>query len=440
MMSLLPDELLWDILAHSVSHENNFTTVKPPSERLYPLFPGHIALDDTAHHAERLAMWKDGSMVARNCVQVNRLWRCIAEEFLYSAFYFEEELCAWKASCAEMFIDTIKLNPNLAGQLCTLTIMRCVRDLHDPFRQHFEQVLSLCHSITAIFVHSHLLEGSLPLFQSPESEWHLLLLSALELRGEGFQDFMRNANHYANLQVLELSSNMHSSNLQGIEAGAETTAPITFPSLCTLLLGDLDLIALNVIEKWKLPSLKELGLYQHGDTRTSLYPMIQQAYKRLEFLDANVGTLHHLSFRKITQAPPPHLKNLTLLMTTTHLLPPMHPATKPFFHYVVTLGIGNFTTIKKEDEPAWVQFFSDQMYMPHLRSVLTDMTLELYSIHLEHPSSPVMEVLHSLEKVLSNRGVAFKGMMDDCLSFFLMRLHFFNETLSRSACPCFVID
>jgi len=57
-------------------------------------------------------------MVAHNFVQVNRLWWYIAEQFLYSTFYFGKE--EWRV---QKFIDTIKSKPDLAGQLRTLGIM-----------------------------------------------------------------------------------------------------------------------------------------------------------------------------------------------------------------------------------------------------------------------------------------------------------------------------
>jgi len=440
MVSSLPDELLRYILAHAISLESDHTMVKPPSERLHPLFPGrtHPSGADN-HYVLRWTMWRRSTMVAHNFVQVNRLWWYIAEQFLYSTFYFGKE--EWRV---QKFIDTIKSKPDLAGQLRTLGIMPCIHNHcaeEGRFRTLFEQVLSLCHGIAAIMVQTHLLEGSLPLLQSPESELRLLLLSALNQHGEEFPTFMRNFNRYANLQVLELSSSTDLSHLQLFGAGAEPSFPecITFPSLHTLLLGDLDWITLLVVAKWELPSLRELGLYMPPDASEELYPIIRQSYQRLEFLDVAVNALHHSGFHSITQAPP-HLKNVTLQMTGTCSSAPTHPATNPFFNHVVTLGICWFAMIKREDQPQWVEFFSDSTYMPHLRSVLTDMTLDSYCEYLGHPSSPVIELLRSLEEVLSNRGVAFKGVMGDCSSFFLMGRHFFNQTPSRSACPCFVID
>lgn len=373
-------------------------------------------------------------MVAHTLVQVNRLWRDIAEQFLYSAFYFGKE--EWRV---QRFIDTIKSKPNLAGQLRTLGIMPCIHDrtvAERRFRPLFEQVLSHCHGIAAIMVYSHSLEASLPLLQSPESGRRLLLLSACNQKGEEFSTFVRNFDQYANLQVLELSMSWHHSDLHFSEAGAGRSFPalISFPSLHTLLLGDLDWYAYDVVLQWELPSLRELGLYMSDTERVEFSPIIWKSYQRLTFLDVSVHMLNYSCFHDITQAPT-HLKNVTLRMTEASSSPPTHPGIKIFFHNVVTLGICNLTVIRMENKPLWLDFVSDPTNMPHLHSVLTDMPLDSYFGYLEHPSSPVIDFLHSLDAELSSRGVVFKGVMGDHSSFY-----FFNETPTRSVCPCFVVD
>ena len=117
-MPSLPNELWWDIIAHAISLRSNLAMVKPSVEPLHPFFPGSTSgfSDKTFYHSQ-LDAWKYSNMVARNFVQVNRLWRSIAEQSLYSAFYAEEE---WRV---QKFVDTVKLNPNLAKQLRTLVII-----------------------------------------------------------------------------------------------------------------------------------------------------------------------------------------------------------------------------------------------------------------------------------------------------------------------------
>ena len=332
----------------------------------------------------------------------------------------------------QRFIDTIKSKPNLAGQLRTLGIMPNIHDHvvdEGHFRGLFKQVLSLCRGIDAIMLHSHLWECSNPLLQSPESERHLLQLSLLNITGEEFRTFVRNFDHYANLQVLELSMRMG----LAFEAEAERSFPgsITFPSLHTLVLGELSWYASGVVLEWELPSLRELGLY--GGLQEDLYPLILQSYQRLQFLDVAAEALLHDFLHDVAQAPP-HLKNVTLRMTAVCSRPPTNSAMKLFFQNIVTLGICQLTEIRNIGYE-WAEFVSDPTYMPHLRSVLTDMTFDSYCEYREDPSSPVIEFLRWLEEVLSSRGVAIKGAMGDYSSFYLL-----NETPSRLACPCFVVD
>ncbi len=417
-MSSLPNELWWKILAHAISRESNLAMVKPSSERLHPFFPGSVSgFTETRFHVSQLAMWKRSNVVAHNFVQVNRLWQGIAERFLYSAFYVEEE---WRL---QRFINTLKLNSNLAEQLHTLVIMPhiCTRGMRNVcFEPLIAQVLSLCHGLVAIVVKSYALSSPLPLFQSPESSRRLLLLSALHLQVEEFPIFMRNFNHYASLQVLELSVN--SINSHTLPSFPE---PITFPSLHTLLLGYLDPLALNVVGKWELPSLKELSISQcHPIISTALFPLIQRSYDRLEFFDACIDLLHDHDFHNFIQAPLSHLRNVTLNITTSaHSSPSMHPAMKQLFHHVVTLGISRFgmTMIRPEDEPAWVRFFSDPTYMPHLRSVLTGVTTGSFGF-CSYVTKPSLEVLRSFEKVLKDRGVVLKGVSIDNSAFVPIKL------------------
>jgi len=229
---------------------------------------------------------------------------------------------------------------------------------------------------------------------------------------------MTNSNNYASLQVLELS--VTSIGGQTLPSFPEH---ITFPSLHTLVLGYLHPTTLNVIGNWELPNLKELSMSRWSLLiSTALLPLIQRSFERLEFLDACVDLLHDRACYDIIRSPPVHLRHLTLSMATSaHSEPPMGLATKPVFRNVVTLGISKFGMIRPDNKPAWVRFFSDPTYMPHLRSVLTDATMSLLAICL-HSGLPLLDVLCSFEKVLEARGVAFKGVTDDNSSFVPMKL------------------
>jgi len=66
-------------------------------------------------------------------------------------------------------------------------------------------------------------------------------------------------------------------------------------------------------------------------------------------------------------------------------------------------------------------FFSDPKYMPHLRSVLTDVTNSLL-VRCLHSRLPLFDAIYTFEKVLEDRGVAFKGVMDDHSSFVPIKL------------------
>ena len=415
-MPSLPNELWWKIIAHAISLGSDLAMINPSSERLHPFFPGSFSgFTDTHFYSAQLVMWKRSNIIAYNFVQVNRLWRSITERFLYSAFYVEEE---WRV---QRFINTIKLNPNLADQLRTLVILPRIstRGVEKAcFDPHIIQVLSLCHGILAIVVRSYVLSSAHPLLRSPDSSRRLHLLSALHLQDEEFPLFMINFNHYESLQVLELSV----TSIEG-HTLPSFPGPITFPSLHALLLGYIDPFALNVVGKWVLPSLKELSISRWNPIiSTALYPLIQRSYERLEFLDTCVDLLHDRAFYNIIRAPPSNLRNVTLnLATSAHSSPPMHPATKPLFRHVVTLGIGKFGMIRPGDEPAWVRFFSDTTYMPHLRSVVTDVTMGLVSFCVDG-GLPLLEVLRALEKVLEGRGVAFKGVTDDNSTFVPIKL------------------
>ena len=342
-------------------------------------------------------------MVAHNFVQVNHLWRGIAERFLYSALYVEEE---WRL---QRFIDTVKQNPNLAEQLRTLVIMPPSDVEASFFNPLVVQVLGLCHGIVAIVVRPYLMSNSLHLCQFPDSSRRLQLLSTK------LSAFMMNFNSYSSLQVLELS-------VGAIGGYAFPSFPdhITFPFLHTLILKfrDIEQLALNIIGMWELPSLKALSI-SRWILRFSiaLLPLIQRSYERLEFFDTSLNILHDRAFHDIIRTPPFHLRNISFdLGQFTYPPPPMYPATNLFFGNVTTLGIRNFQQISPETEPAWVQFFSDPTYMPHLRSVLTDMTKRtLYQWF--HSSIPLLDILRSFEKVLEERGVVFKGVMDDYSSF-----------------------
>jgi hypothetical protein len=409
-MPSLPNELWLEILAHAIPLDDNLAMVKPSLERLSPFYPGSFSrFSDKHFYSSQVAIWKRSNMVAHSIVQVNRLWRGIAERFLYSAFYVEEE---WRV---RRFVDTVKLNPNLADQLRTLVIMfpiptwTAAGAYFDPL---VVQVLSLCHSIVAIVMASHLMTNFLPPFQSLNSSPRLLLLSASDLPNEQFFTFMINFNNYASLQVLDIY----------VSSTGSRTLPllpdyITFPSLHTLVLNAPGIPpVIDVVGKWELPSLKKLDICLWSPFFcTPLFPLIQRSYDRLESFSTSLEFLHAHGFHEITRAPPLHLRHVTL--DIEYSSPPMDPATKPLFGHVVTLGIRNFATIRPEDVPEWIRFFSDPTYMPHLRSVLTDATKCLL-VQRVLGERPLFDVVRSFEKVLEDRGVAFKGVMGD-LSIFV---------------------
>jgi len=356
-MPSLPNDLWWEIIPHAISPENNLAMVKPSSERLYPFFPGSFSgFRDTHFYSSQLAIWKRNNIVAHSFVQVNRLWRGIAERFLYSAFYAEEE---WRV---QRLIDTIKLKPKLAKQLRTLVIMPRIIMTAACFDPLVEQVLGLCDGIVAIVMGLNMLSSPLPLFQSLDSSRPLLLLSVLGLQDEEFTTFMIHFNNFASLQVLELSVTFD------VPTFPSFPKHITFPSLHTLILGDLpfDMIVLDVIGKWELPSLKELSISQNLHSFCKpLLPLIQRSYDKLEFFNINLDLLRYRAFLDITRAPPVHLRNVTLDMTSSaYSSPPIHPAAEPFFGHIVTLGVTSFGTIRLKDTPAWVRFLSDPKYMP----------------------------------------------------------------------------
>ena len=405
MMASLPNELWWNIIAHAISLEGNLAMVKPSVEHLHPFFPGRFpGFSDKELYYSQSAIWKCSIMLAHNFVQVNRLWRGIAERFLYSAFYVEEK---WRV---QRFIDTIKLNPNLAKQLRTLVIIPRLytRDHRNAANyQLILQMLSLCHHIDAIVVDSEMNSRLLHLFQSPDSSRCLVMLSALWLSVNEFATFMTNLNNYARLQVLELS--VTNFNLHPFPSLPEH---ITFPSLRTLILQYLDPRIINVVGKWELPSLKELSIPRWDPPISiALLPLIQRSYERLEFFGACVGLLHDPAFHDTIRAPPCHLRNVTLnIPAPGWSSPPIHPAIKLLFSHVVTLGISQFGWIKSADQAGWVQFFSDTTYMPHLRSVLT------------YVQAHWLYTACAFEKVFKDRGVAFKGVTNDSPTFVPIRL------------------
>ena len=299
----------WKILAQAISLESNLAMVRPSLERLHPFFPGHISgFSDTPFRSSQLAMWNYSNMLARKFVQVNRLWRGIAERFLYSAFYVEEE---WRM---QRFIDTVKLNPRLAEQVRTLVILPhfCTRK-EAGFDPLVLQVLGLCHGIDALVIQSGAFSSPLPLFESLDTSRRLMLLSALSLRNEEFPIFMINSGNYASLQTLELSVDSFNSDML-----PSLPEHITFPSLQALILGNLDPLVLNVVGKWELPSLKELSVSRWNPLINSVaLPLIQRSYDRLELFNTCIDLLHDRTFHDIIRAPPLHLRNLTLNFQTT---------------------------------------------------------------------------------------------------------------------------
>ena len=396
MIASLPNELWWKIIDHAISFRSNLAMVKPSLDCLHPFFPGgFFGFGDASFYYSQVDIWKRSNIVARNFVQVNRLWRGIAERFLYSAFYVDAE---WRM---QNFIDTVKRNPNLAKLLRTLVITPRISTWgvkEACFGTLVEQVPSLCHGINAIVIRPPSLSRPLPFFQFPNTSWRLRLLSAIRLPNDEFLTFMISFNDYKNLQVLELSVN--AGNSYALSSFPEH---IAFPSLHTLVLGYLDPFVLNVVRKWELPSLKALSLSQsYPHVTTALLPLIQSSYERLEFFDACVELLHDPAFHDLIRAAPVHLTNVTLnIATSEDLSPPMYPAIKPFFGHVVTLGISKLPMIGPENYPAWVQFLSDPTYMPHLRFVLTDVQSSFFGI------------LFPFGKMLDDRGVAFKGVTND---------------------------
>ena len=108
-MPSLPNKLWQEILVYPISLESSLAMVKPSVEHLHPFSPGRFSgFSDDHFYPSQLAKWKCSRTQARNFVQVNRLWWRIAERFLYSTFYVEEE---WRV---QRFIDTVELNSNLA--------------------------------------------------------------------------------------------------------------------------------------------------------------------------------------------------------------------------------------------------------------------------------------------------------------------------------------
>ena len=76
----------------AILFESNLAMAKPSLERLHPFFPGHFSgFFDTYFYSSQVDIWERSIMVARDFVQVNRLWRAITERFLYSAFHVGEE-------------------------------------------------------------------------------------------------------------------------------------------------------------------------------------------------------------------------------------------------------------------------------------------------------------------------------------------------------------
>ena len=414
-MPPLPNELWWCIIAHAVSDGGDLAIVIPPSERLHPFFPGAFSgFSDTNFYSTQLATWKRSNTIALNLMQVSRLWRGLAEPLLYSALYVDHE---WRV---QMFIKNVEEVPKLAEHLRTLVIMPRfpIKDVTEPFCYGFiVQVLNLCHGASAVAMGSYVLSTPISLLQSLGSSPRLRLLSMVHLRDEEFPTFVVNFNNYATLQVLELS-------VKDVEDSMLPSLPerILFPLLRTLILGRLCPPALSVVGKWILPSLKELSI-SHWDPLISsaLIPLIRRSYKRLEFLTANMDLFHDCALYDMTREPVSHLRNLTLsIAISAHLSPPMHSAVKSVFSHVVTLGTIKIGMIKPADKAEWLRLLSDSTYMPHLRSVLTDATTRLLEICITR-GHPLLDLLCSFEEVLGARGVAFKGMTNDILSFIPIR-------------------
>ena len=394
MIASLPNELWWKVIDHAISFRSNLGMVEPSLDRLHPFCPGRFpGFDDQDFYSSQMDIWKRSNMVARKFVQVNRLWRGIAERFLYSAFYFDDFDEEWRV---QRFIDTVKLNPNLAKLLRTLVIMPRARiQRGGEFFGPLEQVLGLCHGINAIVMKP--LTSPLPFFHFPNFSRRLRLISAIHLSNKDFHTFMINFNNYTNLQVLEISVSSGSGNGHMLSSFPEH---ITFPSLHTLVLRTLNRFARKVVRKWELPSLKALYTSQWGPDEAPSHPILS-LYEKVEFADVPVGLLHDLAFYHLIRAPPVHLTNVTLSIEFEDESPPTHPAIKLFFSRVVTLGIRNFYLLRLENQLPWVQFFADPTYIPHLRLVSVDM------------QASVLGVLLRFEKTIEDRGVVFKGMADD---------------------------
>jgi hypothetical protein len=349
---------------------------------------------------------------------------------LYSAFYTQEE---WRV---QRFIDTVKLNRNLAKRLRTLVIMplrgRGVEGVY--FDSLVIQVLSLCRGIDAMVIDSTLSSSSFPLFHSFGSSRRLRLLSALGLRSEEFPTFMIDFNKYASLQVLELS--VESVNSHMLPSLPER---ITFPSLHTLILEYLYPPVTNVIGKWELPSLKELSISRWDPlSSTALLPLIQRSYDRLEFFSTSVDLLHDVSFYDIIRAPPVHLRNLTFnFVTTANSAPPMHPAIKPFICHIVTLGMYQFCLMSSRVETAWARFFSDSTYTPRLRSVLTNVTVDGLVL-LRDIDLSALRSIHCIDEELEGRGVVCKCLADGDSSFLPIRL--LQRNALEVSISCSVMD
>ena len=412
MMPSLPNELWWNIFAHAVPFGGDLAVVEPSSEQLYPFFQGSFSgFSDTHFVSTQLALWKSWDITVLNLMRVSRLWRGLAEPFLYSALYVEQE---WRL---RRFIDSIKEKPRQAEQLRTLVVMpRSINGLTKPFCDGLVlQVLGLCHGVTAVVMESPMSSSPLYLFESHGSSRRLRLLSALGLLRDEFPVFMINFNNCATLQVLELS--VHDVGGRTLSSFPEH---ITFPSLHTLVLGYLDPISLGIVGKWELPSLKELSIARWSPLQSiALIPLIQQSYERLEFLAVSTHSFYDRKLNDIIRTPLIHLKHLTLgIPTPTQPFPPTQLAAKLVLCHVVTFGVYRVGWITLGSIHAWVRFLT---YMPHLRSVLTDVTTSLLEECLKN-SLPLLDFLRSFEEVLEARGVAFKGVTNDRSSFVPIKL------------------
>lgn len=75
--------------------------------------------------------------------------------------------------------------------------------------------------------------------------------------------------------------------------------------------------------------------------------------------------------------------------------------------------------------------------MPHLRSVLKDMTTHLLDLSVQFRRL-FLEDPRSFEEELEDRGVAFKGLTDDHTSFIPMKL--LQRDTREVSISCLVID